>query len=339
MPDQSRRDVLEGITGIGIGTTALGTFGGTASATTTLPNDLWDYDLGCDSDSSCPATVESDEFLLRDDGTFTTAGSYGFKWYGSAYGDVFGWTHGIGFAGGCEVEDNDAWDGLASNLRGQRYSIHVPTPVDGEEILKGTSNHLHGVHPRPNDVGMSWAETAVRAGIEYAMGTVNFGLPMGTLVQKFEDYDGFDFSEYDVGYAFSHTGATFPVELWPRCAHSDAAIYVTDEFSTPYLEVKHGYLEHNPTIGTATWEDASYTLSAFSTSGASANGTRPDADPSSLNPNEMTAQERRRWGVKPVEGKGYTREVRGEVEEVTHVITENPFYVVGKRRSSEPADL
>lgn len=342
---------MKAATGIGLGSIAAGGFGGTALAShASEPNDIWPYDLGCDSDPECPGTVESGEFVIRDDGKFTTVGSYGFNWYGSANGDVFGWTHGIGFGGGCEVKDNDVFDGIPSNLRGHRYSIHVPSPVEGEEILLGTSEHLFGSHPSPTDTDMSWAETIVRAGIELAMSEVNFGIPMGTLLDKMADYDGLDRGAHDVGYAFNHTGANFPVELWQRAAHSDAVIYVTNDISTPYLKVKHGFQEHHPLTGTATWEEVEYTLFAFdventlSTSSTDStvtttDGQRPDLGPSSVRPEEMTPEEREQLGVKNVEHKGWTREINGQTENITHVLTKNPFTVAETRRISEEVEL
>lgn len=348
MPEQSRRELLKAVSGIGIGAATSSAFAGSVSATKTLPNDVWTYNLGCDQDSNCPGTVTSGEFVIRDDNEFTTVGSYGLNWYGTAYGDVLGWAHGLGLGGGCEVNNNDSFDGTSSNLRGQRYSIHVPNPTNQDSILKDTSNHLHGVHPSPTDDDMNWSKTILEASVMSAMSQIDFGIPISTLVSSMAAYDGFDFNQHDVGYGYQHTSDSYPVEFWNECAHSDAVIYSSGDNLVETVTVKHGYLEHIHLTGTAVWEEKEYTVSGFE-SNASSSSTdltasssddeRPNSRPSSGHPEEMTPEERRQWGVKSVKGKGLTREVNGQVEEVTHILTKNPFTVIDERRTSEKVEI
>lgn len=347
IPEKSRRELLKAVSGIGIGATATGILAGTSSAVEPLPNDVWPYNFGRDQDSNCPGTITNGELVLRDDGEFTTVGSYGLNWYGTTYGDILGWGHGLGFGGGCEVKDNDTWDGTSWNLRGQRFSIHVPNPTNSDSMLTNTSERLNAIHPTPTDDNPNWAKTILEASITKAMGTVNFGIPISNLLSSMSGYNGYDDNKYEVGYEFEHTADSYPHDYWSECAHSNAVIYSSGDNLLETVTLKHGYLEHIYLTGADIWTEKEYTVSGFE-SNASSSSTdlqandsdqeRPTRRPSSGHPEEMTPEERRQWGVKSVKGKGLTREVNGREEKITHILTKNPFTVVDEKVTTEKVE-
>jgi hypothetical protein len=272
----SRRSILGKI---GTSVTGLATTG-TAAAQSNYRH-LTSEDWSCSND--CPEEkIASTKINLLDNGRDANTCLH---WFSSVFIDsdsFIGWEHSLSTAGAAGSNDD-------TRLEGQKYRVEAKHG----NIFPNANNERYGHYPAPNANGavIALGGTLMSAAVApLVAGAPWLSAASSTLKNNMAPSDGINIGAVPNGFKYRDTPGLNTFNNW---CHFHQFLY-RSELHMPKVNVKTAFSNRDFNI-TTLWQDAKFEIELLGEQGPQSTGV-----PSSLDPRDMTKEERENWEIKKV---------------------------------------
>ena len=253
-------------------------------------------------------------------------------WYSADWYSSRGWTHDMAISGVASCRSSS--DSPVENIDKNRYYMQV---VDEEDMRvdPDQGDDFHGVYPSGGSSGLpAWVEIPTAAAISTLSAPAGFALTAKELVEAMEPEDGYNI--YDYGYGFQKTPGTWTLG-WTDASHFQRFMFESQHKSTIgrdmwMNDVFKAISETSEiTVDIEIWKDDTPEVGTSDTGGNS-----EDQVVETTNPNEMSEEQKEKFGVSKVEPEVSTSG-NTEKEQPEFRATNIPITIT-KQKSDETTD-